>query len=96
MQRQRWTWTLVIVAIAVLIGVASGAAPMSLATVAPVGVQGGWLCVGPTGSFRESFEVPGSSLAVTTAGDPIVVSPTVNKPQTPDFHVAGRDFRRCW
>jgi hypothetical protein len=52
MQRQRWTWILVVVGIAVLTGVASGAAPPSPATVAPVGVQEAWLCVGPMGSFR--------------------------------------------
>jgi hypothetical protein len=96
MQRQRWTWILVVVGIAVLTGVASGAAPPSPATVAPVGVQEAWLCVGPMGSFRESFEVPGSSLAVTAAGKPLVMAPTVKMLQPPDFHIAGRDFRRCW
>jgi hypothetical protein len=96
MQRQRWIWTLVVVAIAVLIGMASGAAPTSPATVMPVDVQEGWLCVGPMGSFRESFGIPGSSLALTAAGNPLVVAPTVKMPQPHDVHVAGRDFRRCW
>jgi len=90
------TWTLVIVALAVLTGLASGAAPPSPATVAPVGVQDAWLCVGPMGSFRESFEVPGSSLAVTAAGKPLVMAPTVKMLQPLDFHIASQDFRRCW
>ena len=90
------TWTLVIVALAVLTGLASGAAPPSPATVAPVGVQNAWLCVGPMGSFRESFEVPGSSLAVTAVGKPLVMVPTVKMLQPLDFHIASQDFRRCW
>jgi hypothetical protein len=93
---QRWTWTLVVVAITWLTGVAYGAAPTSPATMAQVYVQHGWLCVGPTGSLRESFEGPGSSLSLTTGGKPIVVSPMVNRPQQPDFQISGRDFRRCW
>ena len=70
MTMQTWTWTLglVVVAITVLTGVASGVAPPSPVPVAPVDFEDGWLCVGPAGSFRESFEVPGSSLALTTAG----------------------------
>jgi hypothetical protein len=52
------TWTLVVVAITLLTGVAYGAAPTSPATVAQVDFQHGWLCVGPTGSFRESVEGP--------------------------------------
>ena len=98
MKKQTWTWTLglVVVAITVLTGVASGVGPPSPAIEALVDFQEGWLCVGPAGSFQESFEVPGSSLALTTAGKPLAVSPTVEMPQSPDFHIAGRDFRRCW
>jgi hypothetical protein len=96
MKTQIWTWTLVIVAITLLTGVAYGAAPTRHAPAAQVDFQHGWLCVGPMGDFRESFEVPGSSLALTTAGDPLAVSPTVEMPQSPDFHLSGRDFRRCW
>jgi hypothetical protein len=40
------TWTLVVVAITLLTGVAYGAAPTSPATVAQVGFQHAWLCVG--------------------------------------------------
>jgi hypothetical protein len=90
------TWTLVVVAITLLTGVAYGAAPTSPATVAQVDFQHGWLCVGPTGSFRESFEGPSSSLGLTTGDKPIVVSPMVNRQQQPDFQISGRDFRRCW
>jgi hypothetical protein len=90
------TWTLVVVAITLLTGVAYGAAPTSPATVAQVDVQHDWLCVGPTGSFRESFEGPSSSLGLTTGDKPIVVSPMVNRQQQPDFQISGRDFRRCW
>jgi hypothetical protein len=99
MQRQRWIWTLVVVAIAVLISMAYEAASMSLATVAPVDVEDRWLCVGPMGNFRESFEVPGSSLALTIAGNPLVMAPTVKMPPPLDVYMAnmaGRDFRRCW
>jgi hypothetical protein len=74
-------------------GIISSTSP---AMVAPVGVQHGWLCVGPPGSFRESFEVPGSSLGLTPEGKPLVGLLTVAMPQQPDFHIAGRDFRRCW
>ena len=90
------TWTLVIVAITLLTGVADGAAPMIPTTMAQMDFQHGWLCVGPTGSFRESFEGPGSSLGLTTGGKPIVVSPMVTRQQRPDFQSSGRDFRRCW
>jgi hypothetical protein len=90
------TWTLVVVAITLLTGVAYGAAPTSPATVAQMDFQHGWLCVGPTGSFRESFEGPGSSLGLPPVGKPIVVSPMVNRQQQPDFQISGRDFRRCW
>jgi hypothetical protein len=96
MKKQTRIWTLVVVVITVLTGVASGVAPPSPVPVAPVDFEDGWLCVGPAGSFRESFEVPGSSLALTTAGDPLAVSPTVEMPQSSDFHISGRDFRRCW
>jgi hypothetical protein len=93
---QTWTWILVAVVITSLTGMAYGAAPTSPARVAEVHVQHGWLCVGPMGSFRESFEVPGSSLALTAAGNPLVVAPTVKMPQPRDFHIVGWDFRRCW
>ena len=91
MKKQTRIWTLVVVVITVLT-----VAPPSPVPVAPVDFEDGWLCVGPAGSFRESFEVPGSSLALTTAGDPLAVSPTVEMPQSSDFHISGRDFRRCW
>jgi hypothetical protein len=96
MQMQRWTWILVVVVITLLTGVAYGAAPTSPATVAQVHFQHGWLCVGPMGSFRESFGGPGSSLGLTTGDKPIVVSPMVNMPQQRDFQISGQDFRRCW
>jgi hypothetical protein len=97
MAMQTWTWTLlVVVAITLLTGVAYGAAPTSPATVAQVHFQHGWLCVGPMGNFRESFDVPGSSLGLTREGKPIVGLLTVHRQQQPDFHIAGRDFRRCW
>jgi hypothetical protein len=96
MKTQIWTWTLVIVAITLLTGVAYGAAPTCHAPAAQVDFQHGWLCVGPMGDFRESFEVPGSSLALTTEGEPLVGLLTVDMQQQPPFHIAGRDFRRCW
>jgi hypothetical protein len=96
MKMQRWTWTLVVVAITWLTGLAYGATPTSPATMAQVYFQHGWLCVGPMGNFRESFEGPGSSLGLTTGGKPIVVSPMVNMPQQRDFQISARDFRRCW
>jgi hypothetical protein len=96
MKMQIGTWTLVIVAITLLTGVAYGGTPTSPATVAQVDVQHGWLCVGPMGSFRESFDVPGSSLALTTEGKPLVALLTVDMQQQPDFQMSGRDFRRCW
>jgi hypothetical protein len=52
--------------------------------------------VRPMGNFRESFDVPGSSLGLTREGKPIVGWLTVHRQQQPDFHIAGRDFRRCW
>ena len=96
MKIQTWTWTLVVIAITLLTGVAYGAAPTSPATMAQMDVQHGWLCVGPTGSFRESFEGPGSSLGLPPGDKPIVVSPMVTRPQQPDVQISGRDFRRCW
>jgi hypothetical protein len=96
MAMQIWTWTLVVVAITLLTGVAYGVAPTCPATVAQVHVQHSWLCVGPMGNFRESFDVPGSSLGLTREGKPLVGLLTVNRPQQPAFHMAGRDFRRCW
>jgi hypothetical protein len=96
MTMQTWTWTLAVVAITLLTGVAYGAAPTSPATVAQVHFQHGWLCVGPMGNFRESFDVPGSSLGLTREGKPILGLLTVNMPQHPNFHMASRDFRRCW
>ena len=96
MKTQIWTWTLVIVAITLLTGMAYGAAPTRRAPAAQVDGQHGWLCVGPMGDFRESFEVPGSSLALTTEGKPLVGLLTVDMQQQPAFHIAGRDFRRCW
>jgi hypothetical protein len=96
MAMQTWTWILVVVAITLLTGVAYGAAPRSPATVTQVHGQHGWLCVGPMGNFRESFDVPGSSLGLTREGKPILGLLTVNMPQHPNFHMASRDFRRCW
>jgi hypothetical protein len=96
MTMQTWTRTLVVVAITLLTGVAYGAAPTRPTTAAQVDFQHGWLCVGPMGNFRESFEVPGSSLALTTEGKPLMGLLTVDMQQEPVFHIAGRDFRRCW
>jgi hypothetical protein len=93
---QTWTWILVAVAITSLTGMAYGAAPTSPATVVQVDVQNGWLCVGPTGSFRESFEVPGSSLGLTPEGKSLVGLLTVTMLQQPGIHISGRDLRRCW
>jgi hypothetical protein len=92
MKTQTWTWTPVIVAITLLAGIAYGAAP-SRPNWAQVDFQDGWLCVGPTSGFSEFFEVPGSSLALTTLGNPVLVSLTVNMQQRPDFQISGAGFQ---
>jgi hypothetical protein len=72
-------------------GLPATAAPKdSAANVEQVDLQEGWRCEGPTeagAGFSALVEVPGSSLALTTAGHPVMVSLTVNmalQPQRAD------------
>jgi hypothetical protein len=71
-------------------------APDTSPNVAQVDFQDGWLCPGPTSDFSAFFDVDGSRLALTTAGNPVLVSLTLNRDTDRSSKFPARAFRRCW
>jgi hypothetical protein len=52
----------------------------------------GWRCEGPTSAFSEFFEVPGA-LSLSTGGNPVLLSVTVNMQHSPNFTTYGPGFQ---
>jgi hypothetical protein len=86
-------WTMLIVALNLFAGLAGAGQPgPTPPNWEQLDLPDGWRCEGPSSAFSEFFEVPGA-LSLSTGGNPVLLSVTVNMQHSPNFTTYGPGFQ---